>query len=191
MTSMNWAFLCWFTLPVVAAQYYNLDRSLLSLITGLMSLYALGILVNRVIASCNTRFARAACSYGVTFVLACYFYGQFLSYYLQGSYFNQQFYYHMNLNSVTETWLVYWPLMALFAAWLISFWICLAYLGHRVPFQVDPRLNDDSCRIVFSFDPLRQSAIVALTAKGGNLVQTLSEIDWQLLKLDRAWTMMD
>ena len=35
MTSMNWAFLCWFALPVVAAQYYNLDRSPLSLITGL------------------------------------------------------------------------------------------------------------------------------------------------------------
>ena len=35
-------------------------------------------------------------------------------------------------------------------------------------------------------DPgLRQSAIIALTAKGGHLVQSLSEIDWQLLKLDR------
>ena len=187
MTSMNWAFFCWFALPLVAAQYYNLDRSLLSMITGLMSLYALGVLVNRVIASCNTRFARAACSYGVTFVLACYFYGQFLSYYLQGSYFNQQFYYHMNLSSVTETWLVYWPLMALFAAWLISFWICLAYLGHRVPFQKSTRASM-MILVVLSLvlDPgLRQSAIVALTAKGGNLVQSLSEIDWQLLKLDR------
>ena len=50
--------------------------------------------------------------------------------------------------------------------------------------EVDPRLNDDSCRIVFSFGS-RFASVRYRCLNCGQHVQTLSEIDWQLLKLDR------
>jgi hypothetical protein len=186
MNAMNVIFFALFAVPVVAAQYYSLERSPLALVTALVSLCLLVILVSKAFASVSRGLARTTVGLVVTFFLACYFYGQFLSYYLQGSYFNQQFYYHFNISSVTETWSVYWPLMLLFLAWLTALWISFLKFSHRLSAE-RPTLMSATVLIllILGLDPgLRQSAMAALAADNGDRVQSLAQVDWQRLKLN-------
>lgn len=184
---MNVIFFVLFAVPVFAAQYYSLERSPLALVTAMMSLCMLVFLVGKALASIRLGLARTTVGLIVTFFLACYFYGQFLSYYLQGSYFNQQFYYHFNISSLTESWSVYWPLMLLFLVWLTALWICLLYFSHRLSAE---RPTGASLAVLFiltlMLDPgLRQSAMAALAAESGGRVQSLAQVNWQRLKLNR------
>ena len=97
-------------LPVIAAQHFSIEQRPTALISALLSLIVLIVALGQFLARLKPGIVRNVAGLTLITLLGCYFFGQFVSYYLQGSYFNQQFYFHLNLRSVTETWSVYWPL---------------------------------------------------------------------------------
>jgi hypothetical protein len=120
-------------------------------------------------------------------VLAIYFYAQFLSYYLQGSYFNQQFFYHANIRSLIETWSVYYPLIFLFFAWIACIWGAFLFLGNR-----ELRCNYSSgvlslmVIVAVLVDPgLRGSIAAKLSSLAAPKIVSLERIEWDRLDLNR------
>ena len=113
-----------FILPVAAAHYFNLEGSLLTTVSALISVGLWVAFITMGSAKIANKFLRTVVSLVLATILAFYFFGQFISYYLQGSYFNAQFFFHMNLSTLTETWQVYNHLVFLF------YRLDVLYLGH-------------------------------------------------------------
>lgn len=173
-------------LPVLAAQYYSLEQSPLGLLSAVLSLAALVLVLSKGLSLLKPGLLRNSAGIILITLLAGYFYGQFVSYYLQGSYFNQQYYFHFNLRSVTETWTVYWPLTVIFLGWLACLWLSFLTFRNRLE---TPRSSVVSLAALFVvalvLDPgLRQSAVVSLNATDPSDIGSLTELDWQRLKLN-------
>jgi len=183
---MKFVLILLLALPVIAAQYFNLERSLLGLLTALLSLGLLVVVLLAAPARFRAGPARKAIALSFITLLAAYLFGQFVSYYIQGSYFNRQFYFHMNWRSLTETRAVYWPLSILFLTWLASLWACILIL------QKERREHGSSLSflalllvLALALDPgLRQSVVSWVDATQRPSVDSLDDVDWERLKLD-------
>ncbi|MBT8146040.1 MAG: sulfatase-like hydrolase/transferase, partial [Gammaproteobacteria bacterium] len=186
--SMQMFFLLLFALPVLGAQYFSLDQSPLGWVSAILSLCLLVLLLGLVLARLPQGVVRNSVGLGMITLLACYFFGQFVSYYLQGSYFNQQFYFHFNLRSVTQTWAVYWPLTAIFLVWLACLWLCfLRYRNHVDTSKPSEAFLFGLLAAALFLDPgLRQSAIASLNGDNLPEIRSLAEVDWQRMKLNQA-----
>ena len=187
MKIMQLCLLLLLALPVIAAQYFSLEQSPLALISAILSLALLILVLGQVLASLKPGLLRNVAGLSLITLLGGYFFAQFVSYYLQGSYFNQQFYYHFNLRSVTETWSVYWPLVAMFLGWLICLWLCFLYFRNRFE-PLKPSATTLTVLLVaaLALDPgLRQSAVASLSNPTAPEIEFLTEIDWQQLKLNQ------
>ncbi|MDE0981889.1 MAG: hypothetical protein OSB11_07960, partial [Gammaproteobacteria bacterium] len=91
MSSMQRIQLLLFLMPVVLAHYYSLDRSLISVLSALASV-SLIVLTSTALVSCiKNSTARNIIGLVLIYLLSFYYASQFISYYLQGSYFNQQY----------------------------------------------------------------------------------------------------
>ncbi|MEZ5516860.1 MAG: sulfatase-like hydrolase/transferase [Gammaproteobacteria bacterium] len=185
---MQTLFLLLFSLPVLAAQYFSLDLNPANLLSAVLSLCALVVFLSLVLARLRPGMVRTAVGLTTTTTLALYFFGQFLSFYLQGSYINQQFYFHMNLATLTETWSAYWPLAALFGVWLALLWSCFLWFRNRLDtLRPAPALLTLLLIAALALDPgLRQTAIASLSNTDSDHPTSLSEVDWNRLKLNKA-----
>jgi len=85
-----------FSLPVFLAHNYSLDSSAITTISALVSVSLLVYCVCALLINLKPGSIRNTLGLATFSILAIYFYAQFLSYYLQGSYFNQQFFFHLN-----------------------------------------------------------------------------------------------
>ena len=112
-----------FILPVLAAHYFSLNGSLFTWAVRSCLRLPLGNFHSVVPMKISSPKLRVIASMVLATLLAIYFFAQLISYYLQGSYFNAQFFYHMNLSSLTETWRAYFPLFLIFVVWLASIWL--------------------------------------------------------------------
>ncbi len=187
MKPMQMIFLLLFALPVFAAQHFSLEQSPAALLSAILSLALMVVFLGQVLARLKPGVARITTGMLLVTLLACYFFGQFLSYYLQGSYFNRQFYYHFNLATLTETWSVYWPLAMLFLAWLGAICLCFLYFrNHLDTFRTPTSLLTLLLVAALTLDPgLRQSTMASWTGNDTKPVISLSEIEWDRLKLSR------
>ena len=187
MKSMQTVFLLLFALPVLGVQYFSLDRSLVDWVSALLSLCMLVLLLGLVFGGLRQGVVRTSVGLGMVTVLACYFFGQFLSYYLQGSYFNQQFYFHLNVSTLIETWASFWPLAILFLGWMAMIWLSFLYFRNRLDSsRPSASLMTLLLLTALSMDPgLRQSAMASLVADGTPELSSLEDVQWQRLKLNR------
>lgn len=188
MKRMQMVFLLLFSLPVIAAQYFSLDQSLASYISVLTSLGLLIICLGLVLGSLQKGKVRTSVGLAILSTMALYFYAQFLSYYLQGSYFNQQFYFHLNFVTLVASWSVYYPLVFLFIGWLLCILLSFLYfrnrlLGSRLSFSTLAAL----LILATIFDPgVMKSVKASFSARFPIGVVSLDSIDWEQLKLDQG-----
>jgi phosphoglycerol transferase len=176
-----------FILPVSAAHYFNLEGSFLTTVSALISVGLWVVFITRASATIANNFLRTAASLALATILALYFFGQFISYYLQGSYYNAQFFFHMNLSTLTETWQVFNHLVFLFIGWLVCIWFTVFWTRNR------PVRKTKSGFVVLlilllaiAFDPgLRTSSASAALALLDQKDESLDSIEWEQLQLDR------
>ena len=176
-----------FILPVAAAHYFNPDRGLLTTVSAFISVGLWVAFITRASATIANTSLRTALSLVLATILAFYFFGQFISYYLQGSYYNAQFFFHMNLSTLTETWQVFNHLVFLFIGWLVCIWFTVLWTRNR------PVRNTKSGLVVvlilllaIAFDPgLRTSSASAALALLDQKDESLDSIEWEQLQLDR------
>ncbi len=177
-----------FILPVAAAHYFNPDRGLLTTVSAFISVGLWVAFITRASATIANTSLRTALSLVLATILAFYFFGQFISYYLQGSYYNAQFFFHMNLSTLTETWQVFSHLVFLFIGWVVCIWFTVFRTRHR------PVKNTMSVFVVvlmmllaIAFDPgLRTSSASAALALLDHKDESLDSIEWEQLQLDRS-----
>jgi hypothetical protein len=176
-----------FSLPVLLAQNYSLQTGIITAISALISVCLLIYAVCLLLANFERGTSRNITGLTGLSVLAIYFYAQFLSYYLQGSYFNQQFFYHANIRSLIETWSVYYPLIFLFFAWIACIWGAFLFLGNR-----ELRCNYSSgvlslmVIVAVLVDPgLRGSIAAKLSSLAAPKIVSLERIEWDRLDLNR------
>ncbi len=176
-----------FILPVAAAHFFNLEGSLLTTVSALISVCLWVAFITIASAKIANKLLRTVVAFVLATILAFYFFGQFISYYLQGSYYNAQFFFHMNLSTFTETWQVYNRLFFLFIGWLICIWFTIFMTRNQ------PVKNTKSGLIVLlilvlaiAFDPgLRTSFVSAGQSLLDQEDESLDAIEWEKLQLDR------
>ena len=108
-----------FFMPVALAHYYNLDRSLLSVFSALVSVCVIVLTSTALISRIENGAVRTIIGLVLIYLLTFYYASQFISYYLQGSYFNQQYLIHFNLTTLRESLAAYYPLMFLIVGWTV------------------------------------------------------------------------
>ena len=176
-----------FSLPVLLAHNYNLDQSATTTISALISVSLLIYCVSALLINLKRGSIRNILGLATLSALAIYFYAQFLSYYLQGSYFNQQFFFHSNFTTLIETWSVYYPLIILFLGWTTC--ICLVFLYFRNRVSGSEYSNELLVLLLVSalvLDPgIRDAARVKIRSMTSPSIESLQQIDWEQLGLDR------
>ena len=115
MSSMQRIQLLLFFMPVALAHYYSLDRSLLSVFSALVSVSLIVLTSTALISRFEHGTVRTSIGLVVIYLLSFYYASQFISYYLQVSYFNQQYLFHLNLTTLREGLAAYYSVMFLLA----------------------------------------------------------------------------
>lgn len=186
MNSQQRVLLVLFVVPVVLAQYYSLDRSLLSALSALASVSLLLFATTAMLGRLRRGTLRTTVGLTTIYLLSFYFAAQFVSYYLQGSYFNQQYYFHFNLTTLFETRAAYYPLLFLVLGWTACVLASFYSLRDRLPH------SDRSLRalaglflLALTLDPgLRASTVSVLNAAISPRIESLDEVAWEQLALD-------
>ena len=187
MKPMQIILICLFSLPVFLAYNYSLDPSAITTISALISVSLLVYCVCALLINLRPGAIRNTLGLATFSVLAIYFYAQFLSYYLQGSYFNQQFFFHSNFTTLIETWSVYYPLALLFIGWAIC--ICVVFLYFRNRVLRSKYSNELLALLLVSalvLDPgIRDAGRVKIRSMTSPGIESLQQIDWEQSGLDR------
>ena len=187
MSSMQRIQLLLFLMPVVLAHYYSLDRSLISVLSALASV-SLIVLTSTALVSCiKNSTARNIIGLVLIYLLSFYYASQFISYYLQGSYFNQQYLFHFNLTTLRESLGAYYPLMFLIVGWTVCVLFGFHYFRERLP-----RSNYSLTRLAGLFvlalmlDPgLRPSVFAMANSALSPRIDSLDAIAWEELGLEQ------
>jgi len=185
---MQMFFLFLFSLPVIAAQYYSIEKNAVASVTALASVWLLAFCLGPLFASLKEGKVRTSVGLTVLTALSLYFYAQLLSYYLQGRYFNQQFYFHLNFVTLIETWSVYYPLVFLFLFWILSVWLGFLYYRNRLPMvRYSYPVLAVLLLIAAALDPgIRSTAIAAFESRNTPAIASLDFIDWEKMSLSEA-----
>ena len=187
MKPMQIILICLFSLPVFLAHSYSLDPSAITTLSALISVSLLVYCVCALLINLRRGPIRNTLGLATFSALAIYFYAQFLSYYLQGSYFNQQFFFHSNFTALIETWSVYYPLVLLFIGWTLC--ICLVFIVFRNRVLRSKVSNELLALLLVSalvLDPgMRDAARVKISSMTSPSIESLQQIDWEQSGLDR------
>jgi len=187
MGSMQRIQLLLFLVPVALAHYYNLDRSLLSIFSALVSVCVIVFTSTAVISRIENGSVRTIIGLVFIYLLSFYYASQFISYYLQGSYFNQQYLFHFNLTTLRESLFAYYPLMFLIVGWTACVLFSCYYFRERLP-----RSNHSLPALAGLFvlalmlDPgLRPSVFVMANSALSPRIDSLDAIAWEELSLEQ------
>ena len=187
MKLMQMMLILLFSLPVFLAHNYSLDSSSITTISALVSVSLLVYCVCALLINLKPGSIRNTLGLATFSILAIYFYAQFLSYYLQGSYFNQQFFFHLNFTALIETWSVYYPLVLLFIGWIICIGLVFLYFRNRV---LRSKYSNELLALLLVsalvLDPgIRDAGRVKIRSMTSPGIESLQQIDWQQSGLDR------
>ena len=187
MKLMQMMLILLFSLPVFLAHNYSLDSSAITTISALVSVSLLVYCVCALLINLKPGSIRNTLGLATFSILAIYFYAQFLSYYLQGSYFNQQFFFHLNFTALIETWSVYYPLVLLFIGWIICIGLVFLYFRNRV---LRSKYSNELLALLLVsalvLDPgIRDAGRVKIRSMTSPGIESLQQIDWQQSGLDR------
>ena len=187
MSSMQRIQLFLFIIPVALAQYYSLDRSLLSVLSAFLSVSLLIIASIALISRIEQGMLRTSIGLAAIYLLSFYYVAQFASYYLQGSYFNPQFYFHFNFTTLREARTAYLPLMILVVGWTVCVLLGFYYFRDRLP-----RSNYSSSALAGLFvlalilDPGLRPSVASLAASAlSPRIDSLDAVAWEDLDLNQ------
>lgn len=172
-------------IPIALAHYYSVDYSLFALILALVSVSLLVFSCTQLIALIRKPIPRTTVGLVVVYILTLYFAAQFISYYLQGTYFNRQFFFHLNLTNIMEARAAYYPLIILTIVWTLS------VLASYFYFRNKPLKSSFSKASLFGFmlvalalDPGIRSSVSSSISSALSSQQTLALIEWDALHLN-------
>ena len=174
-------------LPVVAAHLlYSLEPGLLVSASALASVGLLSYSVGSIVAGLKEGMTRKVVGLVLVSILAGYYFAQFLSYYLQGGYFNQQFYFHFNLVTVVETWSAFYLLGVLFLGWLSCLWLSFLYFNKKSFSAESSKPVLATLLLVALFlDPGLRQSMATFTSNLSYSTASLDAVDWEQLDLDQ------
>lgn len=188
MNSLQRLMLVLFLMPVALAHYYSLEPSLLSLLFGIASVTLLIFASTAMIARIEQRQVRTIVGMLSIYLLSFYFASLFLSYYLQGSYFNQQYYFHLNLTTLIESSAAYVPLIAVVLGWTVCVLAGFFYLRNRIArsqFSLGALVSLFMVGLIL--DPgLRPATLSLINTAMSPRIEVLDAVAWEELDLNRA-----
>ncbi len=186
MKSMQKIHLFLFLLPVAFAHYYAVAQNPLTTVSSLASACLLVLTLGAILSRIQQGLIRTAAGLFLYSLLAIYLAAQFLSYYLQGSYFNQQFYFHFNLVTLVEAWSVYRLLFFLFLGWIACVWLTFYYFRNQSQRSGHSAATLTAVLVAALFlDPgLRQAAINGINSVLTPKINSLDTIAWEQLDLE-------
>ena len=123
----------------------------------------------------------------VIYLLSFYYASQFINYYLQGSYFNQQYLFHFNLTTLRESLAAYYSLMFLIAGWTACVLFGFYYLRAQLPRSSHslPALAGLFV-LALMLDPgLRPSVFAMANSALSPRIDSLEAIAWEELSLEQ------
>ena len=176
-----------FFMPVALAHYYSLDRSLLSVFSALVSVSLIVLTSTALISRFEHGTVRTSIGLVVIYLLSFYYASQFISYYLQGSYFNQQYLFHFNLTTLRESLAAYYSLMFLIAGWTACVLFGFYYLRAQLPRSSHslPALAGLFV-LALMLDPgLRPSVFAMANSALSPRIDSLEAIAWEELSLEQ------
>ena len=187
MSSMQRIQLLLFFMPVALAHYYSLDRSLLSVFSALVSVSLIVLTSTALISQFEHGTVRTSIGLVVIYLLSFYYASQFINYYLQGSYFNQQYLFHFNLTTLRESLAAYYSLMFLIAGWTACVLFGFYYLRAQLPRSSHslPALAGLFV-LALMLDPgLRPSVFAMANSALSPRIDSLEAIAWEELSLEQ------
>lgn len=175
-----------FAIPVAFTHYYNLDLTAFTLLSALASVTLLLFAATAMLSKLQGDALRTTVGLILIYLFSFYYASQFLSYYLQGSYFNQQYFFHFNLATLIETRNVYYPLMLIVLTWTASVLAGYYYLRNRnTPSGLSSKALAGLLLLALILDPgLRPSAISLANSVLAPEIDSLESIDWETLSLE-------
>lgn len=187
MSSVQRIQLFLFLVPVALAHYYSLDRNLLSVFSALVSVSLIVLTSTALIGRMEASSLRTTIGFVSIYLLSFYYASQFTSYYLQGSYFNQQYLFHFNLTTLREGRAAYYPLIFIIISWTACVLFGFYYFRDRLP-----RSNYSLPTLAGVFvlalmlDPgLRLSVAAMANSALSPRINSLEDIAWEELDLDQ------
>ena len=177
-----------FFMPVALAHYYSLDRSLFSIVSALVSVSLIVLTSTALISRIEHGTLRTTLGFVSIYLLSFYYASQFISYYLQGTYFNQQYFFHFNLTTLRESLAAYYPLMFLVIGWTVCVLLGFYYFRDRLP-RSGYSLFKLAGLFIFALmlDPgLRPSAVTIANSILSPSINSLDAIAWEELDLEQG-----
>ena len=187
MSSMQRIQLILFFMPVAGAHYYSLDRGLLSVFFAFVSVSLIVLTTTALISRIEQGTVRTTIGFVLIYLLSFYYASQFLSYYLQGSYFNQQYLFHFNLTTLRESLAAYYSLMFLIVSWAVCVLFAFYYFRDRLP-RSNYSLPALTGLLVLALmlDPgLRSSVVAMANSVLTPRIDSLDAIAWEELDLEQ------
>lgn len=173
-------------LPLIAAQYFNISGDVLTLASVFISGCLWVAFIRMIPTIIANRYLRIITELVLTTALAVYFFGQLLSYYLQGSYFNARFFFHVDVSTISETWRAYLPLLIIFIGWIASIWLTVWTNRNRERVIKSSALVLSILVFAIVFDPgLRTSSVYAAQSILQRDDENLNSINWEELRLNK------
>lgn len=188
MKSMQRIQLFLFFMPVALAHYYSLDRSLFSIFSALVSVSLIVLTSTALISRIEHGTLRTTLGFVLIYLLSFYYASQFISYYLQGTYFNQQYFFHFNLTTLRESLAAYYSLMFLVIGWTVCVLFGFYYFRDRLP-RSGYSLFKLAGLFIFALmlDPgLRPSAVTIANSILSPSINSLDAIAWEELDLEQG-----
>lgn len=187
MNSMQRIQLFLFLPPVALAHYYSLDRSLLSVLSAFVSVSLIVFASTALISRIQQGTLRTSLGLATIYLLSFYYVTQFVSYYLQGSYFNQQYFFHFNLTTLREARAAYIPLIFIVVCWTTCVLFSFYHYRNRLP---RPKYSSRALAGLFILalvlDPGLRSSVVALANSAPSpRISSIDAIAWEELGLNQ------
>jgi len=183
------------SIPTLLIYYFNfaLNHSLMAMVATIFFIFLLTYSLVGLLWKIDSSLARIVSSYTLFTLFAAYLFSVLVSYYLQGSYLNQQFFFHFRLSTLTEAWPVAKPLLALMIGWLALVWFCLGLMLRKsLKMALSPATSAPTIMVLAALvcAPQIDPDIRAASIAGGRALLfaeplALELIDWEGLELDR------
>jgi phosphoglycerol transferase len=134
MLSLRLLLACLLLPSVFLSHSASIDSPVWLAIPGALSVLLLILAVTEIYARTPAGLLRFVVGFLMLTPVAIYLFAQLLSYELQGSYFNQRFFFHFNLNTLITAGQAFTRVILIFALWMLSLWLIL-WRYARYPFQ--------------------------------------------------------
>lgn len=184
---MRYFLILLYALPVTLAYMYDTEQNVTELISALMSVVLLVFALTSLVSKIGSLFVKRALGLSAFTAFGIYFYTRLLSFYLQGTGFNQQFLFHFNLTTFVETSQTYSYLVMAFLAWmtamLVTVWV---YVSRATPNKYPGSGLAALLLLAIALEPeLRQLSVTGFRMVLFPVNQTLDQVEWERFGLNK------